>query len=196
VRRLADTIAARRPRLLVLDPFVRLHRIDENAAAEVAPLLADLRALQRRYQCAVCVVHHARKGAGHARGGQALRGSSELRAWGDSNLYLRRQGERLCLATEHRAAPSSENIALELRAHGSALALELVDGVEEKSPAGPPSVHERITQALASAETPLTRDELRERARLRTQTLGQALAELTAQGRVSKGPAGYRLAEA
>jgi hypothetical protein len=26
-----------RPRLLILDPFVRLHRIDENASGEVAP---------------------------------------------------------------------------------------------------------------------------------------------------------------
>jgi hypothetical protein len=34
-RNLAET-----PRLLVLDPFVRLHRIDENASGEVAPLLA------------------------------------------------------------------------------------------------------------------------------------------------------------
>jgi len=38
--RLAETVAALRPRLLVLDPFVRLHRIDENVSGEVAPLLA------------------------------------------------------------------------------------------------------------------------------------------------------------
>jgi AAA domain len=34
---LDETVAALRPRLLVLDPFVRLHRIDENASGEVAP---------------------------------------------------------------------------------------------------------------------------------------------------------------
>ena len=74
------------------DPFVRLHRIDENTASEVAPLLAYLRELQRTLGCAVALVHHARKG-GHARAGQALRGSSELHAWGGSNLYLRRDSE-------------------------------------------------------------------------------------------------------
>ena len=42
-RSLADTVARHRPRLLILDPFVRLHRIDENASGEVAPLLAYLR---------------------------------------------------------------------------------------------------------------------------------------------------------
>jgi hypothetical protein len=39
-RNLAETVARLQPRLLILDPFVRLHRIDENASGEVAPLLA------------------------------------------------------------------------------------------------------------------------------------------------------------
>ena len=47
-RNLAETVDRLRPRLLILDPFVRLHRIDENASGEVAPLLAYLRELQRR----------------------------------------------------------------------------------------------------------------------------------------------------
>ena len=47
-RNLAETVARLQPRLLILDPFVRLHRIDENASGEVAPLLAYLRELQRR----------------------------------------------------------------------------------------------------------------------------------------------------
>ena len=46
--RLDDTVRALRPTLLILDPFVRLHRIDENVSAEVAPLLDYLRSLQRR----------------------------------------------------------------------------------------------------------------------------------------------------
>lgn len=195
--RLSETVAALRPRLVVLDPFVRLHRIDENAAAEVAPLLANLRAMQRRYRTAVLLVHHARKGAAHARGGQALRGSSELHAWGDSNLYLHRKGSRLWLTTEHRAAPSTEGLALELRGRGQALALEIVDDPEDEiapTHGVAPSPHDRIAHVLAAAAPePLTRDQLRERARMRTQTLGQALAELLAQGRIAKGATGYQL---
>jgi len=58
-----------------------------DGLGEVAPLLAYLRELQRRLAVAVVLVHHARKGASKARAGQALRGSSEFHAWGDSNLY-------------------------------------------------------------------------------------------------------------
>jgi RecA-family ATPase len=60
---LDQTIAKLKPRLLILDPFVRLHRIDENVSGEVAPLLALLRELPRRHGLAISLVHHARKGA-------------------------------------------------------------------------------------------------------------------------------------
>jgi AAA domain-containing protein len=119
---LQEAVASLQPKLLILDPFVRLHRIDENASGEVAPLLAYLRELQRRYALAVLVVHHAKKGAGNVRAGQALRGSSEFHAWGDSNLYLRRDGDSLTLAVEHRAAPALKPMKVELVASGEALA--------------------------------------------------------------------------
>ena len=144
---LDETVAKLRPRLLVLDPFVRLHRIDENASGEVAPILAYLRELQRRHGVAVALVHHAKKGGGRARAGQALRGSSEFHAWGDSNLYLRRHGDDLTLTVEHRAAPSVPEIALELAQRGDALALHVVERRADPEPL-PISVDERITRAL------------------------------------------------
>ena len=193
--RLSDTVDALKPRLLVLDPFVRLHRIDENASADVAPLLAYLRDLQRRFHTAVLLVHHARKGAAHLRAGQALRGSSELHAWGDSNLYLRRKGERLHLTIEHRAAPSGDELILELEAHRQGLALRPLasPSVARVEPEGAPSALERIEQVLAQARTPLTQRELRRACRMRTHTLGQALATLIACGRVHRAGDGYRL---
>jgi len=42
LERLAQTVEHLRPRLLIFDPFVRLHRIDENISGEVAPLLGYL----------------------------------------------------------------------------------------------------------------------------------------------------------
>jgi len=193
-RSLTETVAALRPRLLILDPFVRLHRIDENVSGEVAPLLAFLRELQRRYQLAVVVVHHARKGAGRARAGQALRGSSEFHAWGDSNLYLRREAEQLTMSIEHRAAASSSGIALRLKADDEAIALEVVEAAHRPVPArGEVSIEVRIERALAEAAGPLTVAALRQSCRMRTATLCQALALLTTQGRVRKTDAGYQV---
>ena len=133
-QRLEQTVGAARPRLLVLDPFVRLHAVDENAAAEVAPLLAYLRHLERTYEAAVLLVHHVRKGAGKLRAGQALRGSSELHAWGDSNLYLRRRGDTLRLSVEHRAAASPPDIFLTLPAAGRPLALQILEHPADLDP--------------------------------------------------------------
>ena len=188
---LQTTVATLRPVLLVLDPFVRLHRIDENASSEVAPLLAYLRELQRRFALAVVLVHHARKGAGTLRGGQALRGSSELHAWGDSNLYLRRVDERLLLSIEHRAAPSQSGLPLALCRSGDALALAIVDATPVRH-APPPSPQDKLEEVLAHTNRPLTLAELRHACRMRTAHVCQALAALTAQGRVLKTAAGYQ----
>jgi hypothetical protein len=195
--RLRATVEALRPTLLVLDPFVRLHRIDENAAAEVAPLLADLRDLQRHFHCAVLLVHHARKGAAHLRAGQALRGSSELHAWGDSNLYLRRRGDTLCLAIEHRAAPTRDGLVVELRSQGEALALHLVDSdgaAAARDPAPAASRLDHVEQVLARLSVPTPRRALRRACRIRDSALSDALGHLLTAGRVVKSPAGYQLA--
>ena len=191
---LRATVANLQPKLTVLDPFVRMHGIDENVAGEVAPLLAYLRSLQRHHHTAVALVHHARKGAAHERGGQALRGSSELHAWGDSNLYLRRNGEKLFLNIEHRAAPSIDRLQLALRANPPALALEVVEQSPSASPdQAQPSSQQRIEQILAEATAPVTQRQLRDTARMRASNVADILARLVANGRVSRSPEGYRL---
>jgi hypothetical protein len=197
--RLAETVATLKPVLLLLDPFVRLHRVDENVSSEVAPLLAFLRELQRKYSVAVAVVHHAKKGAGKAREGQALRGSSEFHAWGDSNLYLRRNGERLTLSIEQRAAPSGGGILLKLNGPPDAVALSVMeDQTPDPDPVPPgttspsdPSDHIRLV--LAAAEAPVGLTALRRLCRIRTQRLTEGLNALISDGLVEKTPAGYRL---
>jgi len=193
--RLEDTVRVLRPALLVLDPFVRLHRIDENASAEVAPLLDFLRGLQRRYQIAVVLVHHSRKGAAHLRAGQALRGSSELHAWGDSNLYLRRNvDDELSLTIEHRAAASAEGLSLALHAEGDALALCVVDAAVP-APAGPAptSPLERVERILTDATAPMTQREIRDLAKIRASSVGDALTALVTDGRIVRTDGRYAL---
>jgi RecA-family ATPase len=195
--RLDETVARLKPRLLVLDPFVRLHRIDENVSGDVAPLLAFLRDLQRRHAIAVAVVHHARKGAGAIRAGQALRGSSEFHAWGDSNLYLRRDADdRIVLTVEHRAAAAMPGVTLELTQRDDALALEPVQPAYHQPDRGtePTSVDQRINAALRDCAQPRPFSELRASCRVRTTTLYERLAAMTAAGIVVKSPDGYCLA--
>lgn len=196
-RRLEETVRQARPRLLVLDPFVRLHAIDENAAGEVAPILGFLRRLERTYETAVLLVHHVRKGAAKLRPGQALRGSSELHAWGDSNIYLRRRGDTLRLTVEHRAAHGIDDLSLRFPAPGRPLALEILD----ESAVQPAAAHdiataapaERVYAALTAASAPLPLAELRTACRIRTATLCAILNALTAEGTIRKTPAGYTI---
>ena len=82
-----------------------------------------------------------------------LRGSSEFHAWGDSNLYLRRDGDTLTLAVEHRAAPALKPMKIELVEAGEALALQLVERADAAAPV-PSSLDDRITAALADAVRP------------------------------------------
>jgi hypothetical protein len=193
-QRLEKTIAERRPRLLVLDPLIRLHRIDENDASQVAPLLSFLRELQRNYQVAVVVVHHARKdAAGGTRPGQALRGSSELHGWGDSNLYLRRHKQSLTLTTEHRAAPSADPFAIQLTQSGPALALSVLGATSDPSITQPTTPADRVRDALAGLDRPVPVQQLRKLCSMRTSTLCESLAELARQGLVVHEAGGYQL---
>ena len=184
-----------RPRLLVLDPFVRLHRVDENQAGEVAPLLAYLRELERRFAASVLLVHHARKG-GHARAGQALRGTSELHAWGDSNLYLRRSGDALTMTVEHRAAPAPEPLQLALREAQGGISLVVADDLpaSESAQGQRPTPRDRVLCALREAGQPLTTRQLREACRMRTATVCDLLQELVAEGAVLQSAVGYAAA--
>ena len=193
-QKLAETIAELRPVLLILDPFVRLHRIDENASAEVAPLLGYLRDLQRRHQLAVVLVHHARKGASKIRPGQALRGSSEFHAWGDSNLYLRRHSERITLTTEHRAAASADDIPIALNSQGEKLALSVLEQTSPLPEDPSQTATEKLLAALQQAQAPLPFAELRKACQIRTGRACSALKELQQQGQITKTEHGYQLA--
>jgi len=196
---LAATVQSLHPRLLILDPFIRLHAVDENHACEIAPILSFLRDLQRRFHMAVLLIHHTRKAASKDRPGQALRGSSDLHGWGDSNLYLHRSGNELQLSVEHRAAASHNGLSLQLHQNGSAVALRLCDQTPPppSSPSQSQSPHQRVLHALSQASDPLPMSELRSLCSMRTSTLCSLLRNLTQQNRVRRSKHGlYSLPKA
>jgi type II secretory pathway predicted ATPase ExeA len=188
-RQLQETAQRLRPRLLLLDPLVRLHGIDENSAGEVASLLAYIRALQRELDLSVMLVHHTRKNAAGAAAGQSLRGSGDGHAFGDSNLYLRRVKDRLLLVSEHRAAPASPPVYLELVATAAeTIHLEVVTGVYDQPQR---SLPEQILALLAGGVV-LTRAKLRDTLAVKNERLGEALESLERAGRLRRTQGGWQ----
>ncbi len=174
--RLRATIARFRPRLLVLDPLVRLHSLDENSSQEISRLLGYLRDLQRSFGLALILVHHTSKKA-HAQPGQSLRGSSDLHAFGDSNAYLARRGEDVLLTLEHRSARAPEPMVLRLAClpDGAASHLEL----KNAESADVPEVSlERKLMDLLRRRGPLPRIQLRSELRINNHRLGEVLIAL------------------
>jgi len=196
LQRLHLTLANHRPKLLVLDPYVRLQRADENDARQVSAILSALRELSRTFHTAVALVHHARKNAARLPG-QALRGSSDFWAWGDSNLYLARNRDGLLLTAEHRAAPSPPPLSLHLLAPEEGpdheqipVCLELR---EESSPPPSTPLPQRILAHLHDAG-PSSHRTLRAALRVRTSSLSDALQQLQTSGRLTHTPHGWTIA--
>jgi hypothetical protein len=188
--RLWETVRRLRPRLLLLDPLVRLHGIDENRAGEVAELLAYFRSLQRELGLSVLLVHHTRKNAGDGvAAGQGLRGSGDIHAFGDSNLYLRRTEQHLILSSEHRAAPSSTPVYLRLAVtDAEATHLEVVNKPDSENERG---LEDRVIEFLAR-DGVLTRTRLRDALSVNNERLGKALESLERAGRVCRTPCGWQ----
>lgn len=189
-KRLLAALEVRRPRLLILDPFVRLHRIDENSAAEVSALLADLRAWQRSLGLAIVLVHHTKKSNGEA-SGQALRGSGDLHAWGDSNLYVRKNGEDLVLTMEHRWAKSGDPLTLRLLDADGPPRLEVRASESESPPA--PDLAMQVLAFLRSRCKPVSQEELRDALKVRNQRLTEILWKLRSDGKVTRTPRGWTI---
>lgn len=188
--RLDATLARWKPKLLLLDPLVRLHRLDEDSSADISALLGFLRQMQRRHAVAILIVHHMGKRV-RAHLGQALRGSSDLHAFGDDNAYVTRQkGDRLRLTLEHRSAPAGEPLELRLAARpdGSATHLEIV--VADTRASTTP-LADQILDVLRNTEARLHRAALRARLRVNNERLGEALAELEKARRITRFPDGY-----
>jgi biotin operon repressor len=187
--RLRRTIEKVKPRLLVLEPFVRLARgVDENSATEVSSVLGSLRTIQREYSLAVLIAHHMRK-TPSAHLGQQLRGSGDFAAWSDSGLYLTNTGARRVLRVEHRNAPAPPPVHLELTS-GDDAHLAVIGAQPTASPQDDDPLRAALLDRLSAATRPLMGVELREALKVRNATLLEALKTLQARGLIVRDAAG------
>lgn len=192
--RLDSTLLLYNPSLLILDPLVRVHAIDENVAGQVSSLLGYIRSLQRKAGAAIALVHHIRKNApSNGNAGYSLRGSGDLYAWLDSFLYLRlHQGQRT-LSAEHRAAPAFGPMPLELVSSDSGAFLKTTS-INDNLPELPHTdLSSRILELLSSTPDPLTLDNLRSRLQVRNQRVVESIRSLVNQGKVQRLARGFSL---
>ena len=184
---LEELLAEIRPKLLLLDPLVRLHSGDENSASHVSQLLGYLRVLQRKFSLSIILTHHVAKRA-NTHPGQALRGSGDLFAWCDSFAALTRdKSGAVTLTLQHRSAPSPEPMALRLIADEGFTHLEIVEQGKKPSAdgdGGELELPERVLALLRASPRPLSQKKLRARLKVRNQKLTETLRDLELQGRI------------
>lgn len=188
--RLEKTVERYAPKLLLLDPLIRLHRLSENDSQEISGLLGHLRELQRRHGVSVVLVHHASKRR-RSHPGQSLRGSSDLHAWTDTTAILVRKEEHVVLTLEHRFAPAPAPLVLGLTTGDGGTGLSILDDVRSPGGAGPSGLVDVVLDTIRSAGGPLRRGEIRDRVRANNEKLGEALAHLERSGRLHRGPGGW-----
>ncbi len=191
--RLASTIEKLRPKLLLLDPLVRLHRQDENDVRSVSALLGHLRELNRTYDVAIVLVHHTSKKE-RAHPGQALRGSGDIYAWLDAGLYLGKKNGIL-LTVEHRCAPAPKpmSLALVTRSDGTAR-LEVSDADPQSRCDGEAGdLTDAALEEIAKAAEPITRSALRAHLGVRNERLGRILSMLERNRRIERANGGWSI---
>ena len=196
LERLDATVEALAPRLLLLDPMVRLHTANENDSRDISLLLHGLRTLQRRHNLTIVLAHHARKNGGSSNG-LSLRGSSDIYAWLDTFIHLqRRDDNRFLLQVEHRFDRAPEPLSLRLvsQEDGSSTRLEIDDDSEApRERRSPIRLADRLIKELRAAPQPLTRTALREQLKVNNARLGDSLEELAEQGRITRSTHGWEL---
>jgi AAA domain/DnaA N-terminal domain len=191
--RLEATVLAHQPAFLVLDPLIRLHNLDENQSGPMAALLGYLRNLQRKSGAAIALVHHAKKNISSGAGaGYTLRGSSDVYAWLDSLLYLRKHQGQLTISAEHRSAPPFGPAALELSQSSNPGTYLKMTSIDMAVPILD-TLEDRILDLLANSPEPLTAEALRSRLQVRNQRLVEALRQLSSEGKVQRLANGYML---
>lgn len=201
--KLEELLEHLRPKLLVLDPLVRLHSGAESYSGHVAELFRFLRSLQRRFEVAILLTHHVAKNrSGSTQPGAAMRGSSDLHAVYDHGALLQRLDDgSVLLSIEHRSAPSPEAIAFRLVSRpDGATSFDIIDEpfAEDAAPRAasqaprlasqprpaPAPLQDLVLQLLKRTSSPLSQVRIRRALGVRNETLTAVLRELEQQGRV------------
>lgn len=194
-----------RPVLVVLDPLRRIFSGNESSSDAMSAVLGQLRRIQRQYQVAIVLTHHLSKQSEHKPvSGDRMRGSGDLHAWGDANIYAWRSSldENIVIVkVEHRNAArrlpfTVRRVVEELPDGGTTAHLEYVGETEPGVPSTkkPDALRSRVLTKLA--EGALGTTELREDLGVNAGALAEVCKALEGEGVIKKHLRKWHLASA
>ncbi|MCB9833040.1 MAG: AAA family ATPase [Planctomycetes bacterium] len=148
------------PTLLVIDPFVRMHEMDENSSQDVAPMLGRLRQVSNAYGLSIVVVHHAKK---NSTGSIAdfMRGSGDMYGWLDAAILFAADDDQVQLRFAYRYGAAAADIVIRLDSQPGQLRWDLNREVDPEESVDAALRDERRL-LVALAEGPMKKTEVRE----------------------------------
>lgn len=106
---LVDIIDKLRPDVLIIDPFIKFHSVDENTSSQIMEVLGSLRSIIDDFSTSIILVHHT--GKNESRGG---RGSNAIEGEYDSSISIKRDRgrpeTRLSFDLRHEESPSPREV--------------------------------------------------------------------------------------
>jgi len=177
-----------KPKLVIFDSLVRIHGANENDAQEMSEVMAKFREIQTRLGCALVFTHHSRKRSMINLAGEMLRGSTDIRAFVDTHLFMRAVRPRdQCKLIEHeksRYCEPLEPFEIEIvdNEAGTATLLRYLGPCE--APKSRPEVAKELIIEILTVEGPMPRQEIigRCKGQSGSRAVSDALKELYTEG--------------
>jgi len=171
--------------LVVIDPLIRWHRVNENVAGELAPILTNLRLITEF--ATLLVVHHTgkpREGSEDMLPGHLLRGSSDLAAIYDHLIIMKnapgagKLTKKLIIDTRYDTTPPPLTIDLEFSkmAYSCVLRQSLREAAQ-----------------ILLGQSALSRNQLAKELKRGRDQVGEVLETLAAEGIIEHGEDGWSL---
>jgi hypothetical protein len=168
-------IAAEEPAVLILDPFREVHRLPENDADAMGPLLAPLRRLAHNTNTAIVLVHHMSRG-GTFRGSTAILGSC------DQEWAFHRSDELDSTSSELAGTLTVKGRYGQRERVGIRLGDELRWQLSLQALGSPPSARTQVLDFLREATEPATAHEVAAATGTVTKTVQNIIAEEVRRG--------------
>ena len=171
-----------KPKYVLLDPWYQMAAgLDEFKAGEVTNLLVDIKQWRNKYDCAVGIVHHYRKGSG-TDGRDRLYGSMAFYAWSENSLFVSRKQDTNMVIVQRdiKDAPTEKPIIVEFKDIDEDYIFNLVDSTE--LPRSTPA-EDKLVSFLLSLEAgdKISRSDIVEATGLSSKTISLQLKELEAE---------------